>query len=88
MEQEQQIITCPQCKGIGIVQRLNNDGTPYMYHGRPLTEPCPSCDNTGRLLKVITVEYYKLPVDNQIIDEPQPQKKRGILNGLFAKNKN
>lgn len=88
MEQEKKIIACTQCKGIGLVQRLNTDGSPYLYHGKPLTETCPLCEGTGRLLQVITIELYRIPVENNVIDEPQPQKKRGILNGIFKKNKN
>lgn len=61
MEQIRDVVICPQCKGAGQVYRLNKDGTPYMMHGKPVLEYCPVCDGEGRLLRITTVEYMRIP---------------------------
>lgn len=80
VEQTRDVVICPQCKGAGQVYRLSKDGTPYMLHGQPVLEFCPVCDGEGRLIRVTTVEYMRIPTN--IVDEDTSGKKQSVFNKI------
>lgn len=73
MEQKQDVVVCPACKGVGKEYRRNRDGTPYLIHGKAVTQPCSVCGGEGRLLRRITIEYFQIP-QTIINASPEPEK--------------
>lgn len=87
MEQKKEVIICPQCRGTGQTYRLNRDNTPYMSHGRPVFDFCSLCDGNGRLLRLTTVEYMRVP--SNIIDAGEYHRKQSIFDKIKSmKGKN
>lgn len=85
MEVKRDVVVCPACKGVGQTYKLNQNGTPYMYHGKPLLEPCAMCNGEGRLIRQTTIELFQIPTT--IVDsEPQPEKS-GLINSIKSKFK-
>lgn len=55
-----EIVICPACKGTGT----HTIETPTDYHKGLYdytTRECTRCDGKGRLIKVVTTSYKKLP---------------------------
>lgn len=86
-EESREMIICPHCKGVGLDYKRDKNGGVWMHRGKPITEPCQSCDGQGKLIKVTYVEYYLVPPNGIIeyVEEPK-QRKGGFLGGVFKKN--
>lgn len=85
MEVKRDIVVCPCCKGIGQTYHQNKDGTPYMYHGKPLLEPCSMCNGEGRLIRQTTIELFQIPTT--IVDSETRPEKTGLLGSIKSKFK-
>lgn len=85
MEVKRDIVVCPSCKGVGQTYKLNNNGSPYMYHGKPLLEPCSMCNGEGRLIRQTTIELFQIP--STIVEADTPQEKSGLLGSIKSKFK-
>lgn len=85
MDVKKDVVVCPNCKGVGQTYKLNQNGTPYIYHGKPLLEPCPMCNGEGRLIRQITVELFQIPTS--IVDSELQPEKTGLFDSIKSKFK-
>lgn len=85
MEQKQDVVVCPACKGVGQEYRLNKDGTPYVVHGKAVTQPCHMCGGEGRLIRRITIELFQIPTT--VIDAAPESEKAGLVDKIKTKFK-